>query len=86
MMETQARPTKPRGDKSTLFTAYNAAKRVEGIDRGRLNRALGVAQTRGQSHVERYGTTASDCGCPDHRFRGFLCKGMLALALGAAAS
>ncbi len=86
MMETQARPTKPRGDKSTLFTAYNAAKQVEGIDRGRLNRALGVAQTRGQSHIERYGTTATGCGCPDHRFRGALCKGMIALALVAVTS
>jgi hypothetical protein len=52
------------------------------IDAGRLNRALGVAQQdEATSHIARYGSTLTYCGCPDHKYRRVACKGMIALAL-----
>lgn len=71
-------------DKAILMSAYNTARtlaRTGELDTARLNRALGVAQTAQNSHIERYHSTARDCECPDRVFRGTRCKGMLAAAL-----
>lgn len=68
-------------NQSALFTAYNAARRLarEGkLDASRLNRALGVAQSKAPS---RYVTTAERCSCPDSQYRKATCKHQLALAL-----
>lgn len=63
--------------KSTIFTAYNAAKTLD-LDRGRLNRGLGIAQ----SHMMRkYETTSTSCTCADHRYRSVTCKHMISLML-----
>lgn len=70
-----------KNDKSQLFKEYNkarAAARVEGSDVKRLNRGLGVAQ---KSQPRPYVTTAHDCSCPDHFYRGVVCKHMIALRL-----
>lgn len=80
-------------NRSTLFTAYNAAKPIY-TDRQRLNRALGVAQRR---TAPAYITTLQRCSCPDfsgvapngRRFRlpAFRpCKHIIALALQQAAA
>lgn len=71
-------------ERSRLFTGFNAAMslaRAGQLDEGRVKRGLGVAQTSGPSHVERYGSTANSCGCPDHQMRHETCKGMLAVAM-----
>ena len=47
---------------SVLFTSYNLARRINGVDRGRLNRALGVAQ---RCEPRPYDTTTLYCSCPD---------------------
>ena len=68
-------------NKSQLFTEYNKAKaagRREGSDIKRLNRGLGVAQ---KSQPRPYVTTAHSCTCPDHFYRGVVCKHMIALRL-----
>lgn len=74
--------------KSHLFIAYNAAKpfvKTGAVDGKRLNKALGIAQQASNNHIERYGSTADDCHCPDRMYRlrkqGKPCKGMLAVAL-----
>lgn len=75
-------------NRSTLFTNFNAAKslaRRGRLEEGRVNRALGIAQQTGETHIEKYGSTATGCTCPDRRFRGVTCKGMIALALKAVA-
>lgn len=67
--------------KSLLFTEYNkarAAARRENSDMGRLNRGLGVAQ---KNQPRPYVTTAHDCTCPDHFYRGVVCKHMIAVRL-----
>ncbi len=73
--------------KSTLFTAYNKA-RVCGLDRKRVNRALGYIQagrvallengTAIVSGSETYYVTKDGCDCPDHKYRGSDCKHMVA--------
>jgi len=76
-------------NKSRLFTSFNSSRsmaRAGVIDAQRLNKALGVAQTEQGSHIEHYRSTKDDCGCPDRRYRGQVCKGMLALLLIGAAS
>lgn len=68
-------------DRSTLFTNYNAAKSLarQGIlDEGRVNRALGVAQSK---DANPYHTTSHGCTCKDRAFRGITCKHMIAAAL-----
>lgn len=99
--------------KSTLFTAYNAAKSTvcpdcnhlwtshssggmccgddgetecycvnfprPACDRGRLNRALGIAQRKNRS--SSYDTTDSTCSCPDFWYRRTRCKHIIALIL-----
>lgn len=67
--------------RSATFSQYNRMKAT--TERGRLNRALGLAQ----SGKERpYTTTADSCTCPDWQYRhegaeGFRCKHQLRLAL-----
>ena len=64
--------------RSNLFTSYNAAKSI-GIERGRLNRALGLAQTN--KAPRPYITTPVSCTCADFRYRHVRCKHMISLAL-----
>lgn len=63
--------------RSALFTAFNCAKRLP-VDRGRLNRALGLAQSKAPIG---YGATADECDCPDSRYSGWTCKHRLASVL-----
>lgn len=67
--------------KSELFTNYNKM-RATAADRPRLNRALGVAQSK---QARPYNTTAQGCDCGDWKFRGsktgVSCKHMTALVL-----
>jgi len=64
-------------NKSALFRNYNAAKTLD-LDKGRLNRALGVAQSSKQTE---YITTATSCTCPDARYRRTTCKHQIAKLL-----
>lgn len=71
-------------NRSALFTAYNAAKDLDFTDKGRLNRALGLAQRRNAQ--ERYITTTTACSCPDAKYNhGKPCKHRTALLLRMAA-
>lgn len=63
--------------KSKLFTAYNAAKPL--CEKGRLNRALGLAQRK--DCTSSYITTTSTCTCPDFWYRATRCKHIIALVL-----
>lgn len=66
--------------KSSIFSAYNGARRLarEGrLDCKRVNRALGVALSNKPSE---YNSTARSCECPDRKYRGVICKHMLAAA------
>lgn len=63
--------------KSELFTNYNKM-RATAADRPRLNRALGVAQSKSK---RPYNTTATGCDCPDSVYRKVICKHRLGLAL-----
>lgn len=60
-----------------IFTSYNRMKR-EGADKGRLNRALGLAQ---RTQPRPYTTTADSCDCPDFVYRQSVCKHMLAVRM-----
>lgn len=68
-------------DRSRIFSNYNRLRKD--AEKGRLNRALGLAQ----SQAERpYTTTADSCTCPDWQYRhegaeGFRCKHQLLQAL-----
>jgi len=71
-----------RTQRSAIFTSYNRQRAAGDVERGRLNRALGLAQ----SGEERpYATTLDHCTCPDWQYRiskqGGQCKHQLALAL-----
>ena len=70
-------------DKSSLFINYNAARtlvRVGLLDAGRLNRALGLAQTKAPAVT--YRTTSYACSCPDAQYRPMVvCKHRLSLFL-----
>ena len=69
--------------KSRLFTVYNRARGVahQGvIDRGRVDRALGILQTK--EREEKYYTTISGCDCPDSQYHpNTICKHRLALMM-----
>lgn len=64
-------------DKSVLFQTYNHL-RGQGAEAGRLNKALGLVQSRRTQAERPYQTTATSCTCPDHLIRGVTCKHMLA--------
>ena len=69
-------------DKSKLFTVYNRAKAVahQGkLEPKRVNRALGIAQSR--EYPAKYVTTINSCTCPDSQYRHAICKHRLALAI-----
>lgn len=76
--------TTQKVNRSGLMTAYNLARplvKAGRIDGKRLNKALGIAQAKGESHIERYGTTLHSCSCPDSTIRRQTCKGQMALQL-----
>lgn len=84
----------PKSLKSQIFRNYNLARafvRDGKLDKGRLDRGLGIALTcRAEacvdSHIARYNTTPTSCECPDRKYgNGRLCKGMIALSLKAVA-
>lgn len=66
--------------RSCLFTAYNCARKL-GVDRPRLNKALGLALHGSWNYV----TTLEQCSCPDWQYRGAYnyqpCKHLIARAL-----
>lgn len=67
--------------KSALFTAYNQGRRMVRagqLDAGRLNRGLGIAQSK---QPIRYNATGLRCSCPDATKRGAICKHRIAAAL-----
>ncbi|MGD9724771.1 MAG: SWIM zinc finger family protein [Pirellulales bacterium] len=64
-------------NKSILFRNYNAARAL-GLDRGRLNKALGLAQSKS---APKYITSADFCSCADAKYRGVTCKHQIAVAL-----
>lgn len=74
--------------KSALFVTYNHMRRHE--EAGRLNRALGIAQSTGGNAAHGYQTTATTCTCPDWRYRisrtGGRCKHILAYMMTEAAT
>lgn len=68
--------------RSRVFSTYNTLRGAGTVERGRLNRALGLAQ----SQEERpYETTHESCTCPDWQYRisktGGQCKHQTALLL-----
>lgn len=80
----------PQLDKSSMFHFYNKA-RAAGMDRKRLNKALGLIQagkvkllsgsraSAQGSGGATYIVTGRFCTCPDAQHRGALCKHRLAL-------
>ena len=71
-------------DKSKLFTVYNRARGAAhrgALDTGRVNRALGIAQSKVYRGREPYVTTLAQCTCPDYQYRHAICKHMIALFL-----
>ncbi len=74
-----------RTQRSAIFTSYNRQRAAGEVERGRLNRALGLAQ----SNEERpYTTSAESCTCPDWQYRVSVkrgqCKHQAALMLAVA--
>ena len=72
-------------NRSTIFSNYNACRQLvrDGLlDAGRLNRALGIAQSTTKEHLTKYQTNSYNCGCPDRQYNPrHVCKGMIALVL-----
>lgn len=66
---------------SEIFSWYNKARRVSGWDKGRSNRALGLLLQKDQSWREKYNTTTTTCGCPDHAKTHLVCKHMRAIMI-----
>lgn len=57
-------------NKSLLFTVYNlqrAQARTYGWEIGRINRALGLAQSK---LPDAYGASDEGCTCADFKYRG----------------
>lgn len=69
--------------KSALFVTYNHMRGHE--EAGRLNRALGIAQSAGGNAAHGYVTTATTCTCADWRYRigrtGGRCKHIMAYVM-----
>lgn len=72
-------------NRSDLFKWYNkarAAARQGRLDPDRVNTALGALQSgRADAHWRKYGTTVSECNCPDSFYRGTVCYGRVALMI-----
>jgi hypothetical protein len=67
-----------KAERSAMFTEYNKLRGRGNVERGRLNRALGLVQ----AGAERpYRTTLKACSCDDHRHNGGVCKHMAALRI-----
>ena len=68
-------------NRSKLFKFFNLARqaaRAGKLEAGRVNRALGILQSRaGQLRLERYAATVGGCVCEDKR-RGHTCKHQIA--------
>ena len=71
-------------ERSSLFTAYNITRKLThqgSVDAKRLNRAFGIAQSSKPAEHD-YGTTISECHCPDRVYRlrklGQPCKHIIA--------
>jgi hypothetical protein len=65
--------------KSEIFTQYNkarAAARQGKLDPKRVNRALGIAQTKATE--QKYITSIKSCTCEDHKRNSTPCKHMIA--------
>lgn len=89
-MQPQTTPTK-----SQLMTAYNKVRHLPNVDKGRLNRAFGIAQSKRIEWVgDEHGTlniASSDgtetfhvngnCQCGDYKNRTHVCKHRLARRL-----
>jgi uncharacterized Zn finger protein len=78
-------------DKSTLFSVFNKARAGSaGLDRGRVNRALGYVQAGRVALLDDgtaivsgnaepvYYVSAAGCDCPDHLWRAARCKHQIA--------
>ena len=72
-------------NRSGLFRSYNLAVPLAHsgrLERGRLDRGLGLALRRAKYYHEKYGTTLTQCGCPDTLYRpAVLCKHRIAVQL-----
>jgi predicted nucleic acid-binding Zn finger protein len=65
--------------RSAIFSEYNRLRGRGNVERGRLNRALGLAQT---GEERPYNTTVAGCDCPDRTHNGVrVCKHMAALRM-----
>lgn len=68
--------------KSELFSMYNkarAAAKHGKLEAGRVNRALGILQTK--DYISKYHTTIKSCDCEDHKRHQVPCKHMVALMI-----
>lgn len=64
---------------SAIFSEYNRLRGRGNVERGRLNRALGLDQTGAD---RPYDTTIDSCDCPDSINRpGVVCKHRAALRM-----
>lgn len=73
-------------NRSDLFRAYHILRKKLGVmnsDMGRLNRALGIAQSDDlfRAKLSKYNTDTVWCGCPDAIYRSKTCKHILALLM-----
>lgn len=79
-MNTQANPTK-----SQLMTAYNKVRHLPNVDKARLNRAFGIAQSKRIAwDGDTLNVKSSDgavtyhvngkCQCEDYYRNGHVCK------------
>lgn len=66
-------------ERSAIFSEYNRLRGRGNVERGRLNRALGLAQT---GRKRPYDTTIHACDCPDSiNNPGVVCKHRAALRM-----
>lgn len=90
-MATSQSIKSPKLDKSALFATFNRARAISaGLDRARVNRALGIVQAGrvkllgdGSAAVTNedgtvYMVKGKSCTCPDHTFRNVACKHVVA--------
>lgn len=69
--------------KSGIFSIYNKARALarrspDLVDVARLNKALGILQSKGYFADKDYTCTRQYCTCPDHKYRRPNCEHMLA--------
>ncbi len=68
---------------SVFNKAQKWAKASGLTDAARVNRALGLVKKEGalDEAVEKYGSSADECGCPDNEFSGNVCKHRIAVMM-----